>query len=137
MSYLFSSISYTMSDAFWQIIRLCILSGIIFGFWPLLDPYQPLSILLGSLVYFIVYTSFLKLMYAFTGLESLGTFDAVFFLDDKLNCSNIVGAMYFDEFEFDSMREYLLTKSEGLHKCRSKVVKKFGMHFYKKMTPEE
>lgn len=67
----------------------------------------------------------------------MGIFDEVFFLDDRHNNSNIVGAMYFDQFEFLSMREYLISKSEGLHKCRSKVVKRFGIWWYLKMSSDE
>jgi hypothetical protein len=67
----------------------------------------------------------------------MGVFDEVFFLDDRLNNSNIVGALYFDEFEFESMRDYLMAKSSGLHKCRSKVVKRYGMYWYLKMSKEE
>jgi hypothetical protein len=35
------------------------------------------------------------------GYESLGAFDAIFFLDDPKNYSNILGAMYFDSFDFE------------------------------------
>ena len=67
----------------------------------------------------------------------MGIFDEVFFLDDRLNNSNIVAALYIDEFKFDSMRDYLINKSEGLHKCRSKVVKRFGVYWFLKMSDKE
>ena len=35
------------------------------------------------------------------------------------------------------MKEYLMKKTEEMHKCRSKLVKKFGIYWFKKMTPEE
>ena len=44
------------------------------------------------------------MMFYVSGLESMGIFDEVFFYDDSLNNSNILGALYFDEFEFESMR---------------------------------
>ena len=67
----------------------------------------------------------------------MGTFDEVFFLDDRKNNSNILGALHFDQFEFESMRDFLHSRSENLHKCRSKVVKMFGMYWYKKMSQKE
>ena len=35
------------------------------------------------------------------------------------------------------MRDYILQKSEGVHKCRSKVVQMFGKYWFKKMTEKE
>ena len=66
--------------------------------------------------------------------EALGGFDAIFLLDDKKNIANIVGVIFFEEFEFESMKEYLLMKTTELHKCRSKLVKKFGIYWWKRMS---
>ena len=62
--------------------------------------------------------------------EGLGPFDAVFLLDDKKNYSNIVGFLQFEKFEFESMRDYLLDKTANIHKCRSKLVKWFGIYWF-------
>ena len=76
-------------------------------------------------------------MLIFFDCESLGAFDSVFLLDDKNNYSNILGCMFFEKFEFESMKDYLLGKTENLHKCRSKLVKVFGINFFKKISKEE
>mgnify|MGYP006109887893 CR=1 FL=1 len=57
--------------------------------------------------------------------------------DDPKNISNIVGTLFFEKFEFEEMREYLIKKSAPLHKCRSKLVKHFGMWWFKDLTNEE
>jgi hypothetical protein len=69
--------------------------------------------------------------------ESLQPFDAVFLQDDPLNRSNIVGALYTEPFEFERMKSYFIAKTENIHKCRSKVVKKFGQFWFQKMSEEE
>jgi hypothetical protein len=71
------------------------------------------------------------------GYESLGAFDFAFFLDDPKNYSNIVGAIYFDSYDYESMKSCLHAKTENLHKCRSKVEKVFGIYWYKKMSKSE
>ena len=76
-------------------------------------------------------------MLVFFDCEGLGAFDSVFLLDDEQNYSNILGCMIFEKFEFESMRDYLFDKTENLHKCRSKLVKVFGIDFFKKMSKEE
>ena len=35
------------------------------------------------------------------------------------------------------MKQYFLTKTEGLHRARSKLVKKYGKWYFQKMTAEE
>jgi hypothetical protein len=75
---------------------------------------------------------FMKIMKS-KGYDTLGAFDLVFFCDHPENNSNILGALYFDQFNFEDMKKYLHAKTENLHKCRSKIEIKFGMHWYKKM----
>jgi hypothetical protein len=69
--------------------------------------------------------------------ESMGAFDAIYFLDDDKNYSNVLGPTFFKKFDYEGMRDYLFAKTENIHKCRSKVVTKFGLYWYKKMSKEE
>ena len=39
--------------------------------------------------------------------------------------------------EFHSLKKYLLEKTALLHKCRSKLVKKFGVWWFQEMPEEE
>ena len=64
-------------------------------------------------------------------------FDALWLLDDKDNISNEIGVCFFEPFQFDKMKEHMLLKSETVHKCRSKLVMKFGLWFFKKMGSDE
>ena len=95
------------------------------------------GIVLGFLGYLAIKTAFEWIMFYTCDCESMGAFDAVYFLDDNKNYSNVVGPTFFQKFDFEGMRDYLFKKTENIHKCRSKIVKKFGLYWYKQMTPEE
>ena len=95
------------------------------------------SVFVGSLAYYTILVIFDFFMWHLAGCEALGAFDAIFLLDDEKNVSNIVGTIRFEKFEFEEMKEYLLKKTEQMHKCRSKLVKSFGIWWFKKMTEEE
>ena len=69
--------------------------------------------------------------------ENLGPFDAIFLLDDEVNIANVLGTLYFEKFEFESMKNYLEAKTADIHKCRSKLVKKFGLWWYQEMGEKE
>ena len=96
-----------------------------------------MSILIGAVAYWIIMVAFDAIMYYGFGLESLNPFDAVFLLNDKKNMANFIGTLFFEPFEFESMKMYLEEKSAVVHKCRSKLVKKFGMWYFQKMTDDE
>jgi hypothetical protein len=90
------------------VIRLSILFTLCYQntlFW---NSNLTVSIFAGSLQYLLIYKLFQITVYHLFHYESMGTFDYVFFLDDLKNNSNILGAIYFDQFEFDSMRDFLL-----------------------------
>ena len=65
-------------------------------------------------------------MFHFESSESLSPFDEWYCYDDDLSISNIVNPIYFENFEYERMRETIFKNSETVHKCRSKVVIKFG-----------
>jgi hypothetical protein len=95
------------------------------------------GIFTGIIIYAIIMYTFDMMMFYFADCESLGPFDAVFLLDDKQNYSNITGVLFFEEFEFESMKNYLLQKTETVHKARSKLSKRFGIYWFEKMSAEE
>jgi hypothetical protein len=45
--------------------------------------------------------------------------------------------LFFDEFEYESMRNYLISKTATIHKARSKLTKLFGIYWFQKMSEEE
>lgn len=69
-------------------------------------------------------------MYSVWDCEALKSYDALFMLDDKKNISNIIGSIFFEEFEFESMAKYLVQKAETVHKCRHKLGKHFGIYWF-------
>ena len=137
--------NYGCSDVFFQIVRLILLGALIVlpilfietkskGAKSLLIAG---SILVGNLVYFIIMYLFELVMWYTAGYEALGVFDTVFLFDDEKNYSNFVGCIIFEKFEFEEMRDYLFSKLEKIHKCKSKLVKKFGIYWFKDMSGEE
>jgi hypothetical protein len=90
-------INYSFNDGFYQVIRLSILFTLCYQntlFWNSTF----ISILAGGLEYLLIYKLFQITVYHLFDYESMGTFDYVFFLDDLKNNSNILGAIYFDQF---------------------------------------
>ena len=69
--------------------------------------------------------------------EALGSFDSVFLLDDSKHVANVIGVLYFQNFEHEDMKKYLESKTKNLHKCRLKLVKKFGLYWFKQMEEAE
>lgn len=65
-------------------------------------------------------------MFHVEGCESLPPFDEWYWYDDDISMSNIVAPIFFENFDFEVMRETIFKNSENVHKCRSKVILKFG-----------
>lgn len=74
-----------------------------------------------------VFSTFMKVVF---DCEILGSFDSVMLLDSPSNLSNMVGTCFFEPFEFEEMKEHILGKTHLMHKCRSKLVLKFGLWFF-------
>lgn len=45
--------------------------------------------------------------------------------------------MFFEPFEYESMKKYLTKKVEKLDKSRSRLVKKYGLWWFARMSDEE
>ena len=69
--------------------------------------------------------------------EALSAHDYSFLLEEKTNSATIMGAGVFEKFEFEPMKKYLLEKAEHVHRCKSKLVKRFGVFWFQLMTDEE
>ena len=82
----------------------------------------------------LVFEKFMNIVHGCTGLE---VYDTLFLLDTPDNVSNIMGCLFFEKFEFEEMKTYLEQKTSQLHKCRTKLVKKYGLWWYKQIEDNE
>lgn len=122
------------------------MAGFMYGAFFLLDqdegidpethPIVVYAIIAGFVVYKIVY-QVIEMATECGGLEPLSPFDSITLLDDQKSLINIMGASFFEKFEYESMRKYLIEKTENVHRMRSKLHKFMGMYWYKKLTKEE
>jgi len=71
------------------------------------------------------------------GYEELNWGDTLFLMDDDSNRSNIQGTLFFDKFEYEEMRSYIMNKTSVMHRMRSKIVEMFGQFWFVDMSPEE
>ena len=76
-------------------------------------------------------------MLYFQGCEVVKPFDELYFCDDDFSISNVVMTLYFEEFEFETMRDTIFKNTEDIHRCRSKVVMRFGQYWFQKMSEKE
>jgi len=92
------------------------------------------AIAIGSIVYICLLWFFNQMMFIIADCEALGAYDSILLQDDEKVISNIVGTLFFEKFEFEQMRDYLLERTCLLHKCRSKLSKKLGMWWFQRMS---
>jgi hypothetical protein len=78
-----------------------------------------------------------QIMFVFFNYERAKGFDNMFLHDDAKNHANIMGALFFEKFEYKSMKRYLDNKTKDINKCRQSLVKTQGSWWWKEMTPEE
>jgi len=96
-----------------------------------------LIVMLSFFQYYLVNLAFNSFVWATFKCEALNAHDYSFLLEEKNNSHTIMGAGVFEKFEFEPMKKYLLEKAVHVHKCKSKLVKKFGVFWYQLMTDEE
>ena len=58
-------------------------------------------------------------------------------LDYGKNVSNILGAAFFEKFEFEPMKSYNLSRVGEISIGRSKLVKRYGQWWMQQMDSEE
>ena len=135
---------YTQADAYWQWFRIAIIVGLIgwsiawatanmtsyrtyFGavildFW--------VGVVLGGVLYNVLLAIFQKTMELVFGCEGLSSMDALFLNDDERNLSNLVACIFIEPYEYLSMKKFLIKRTEDIQRCRTKLVKKFGMYYF-------
>ena len=96
-----------------------------------------LAIFIGGVAYSLLYRFLLVIMYYGFNCEALGELDMVFTHESADNCHIMVGALFLEKFDYFTMREHILRKSEKFDKFQSRLVKKFGLYFFQKMSQEE
>jgi hypothetical protein len=137
---------YTSTDAMFQVLRLLVLGGITVATSSVVSSVMGhksavlvnfLILLLSFFQYYLVNLVLNSCMWTMFKCEALNAHDYSFLLEEKNNSHTIMGAGVFEKFEFEPMKKYLLEKAEHIHKCKSKLVKKFGVFWYQLMTDEE
>lgn len=96
-----------------------------------------LSIVLGFGMYELLLQIFCFFMSITMGCNSLGNHDFQFLLDEKDNNHLIVGAGVFEKFDYISFKQHLINKTQYINRCRSKLVKMFGLYWFKEMGEDE
>lgn len=134
---------YGKVEIFWQTIRLLLLGVICRFSQNFLKNRVSLSFLrlssltLGSIIYTLLMKLFSIYMDVVYNCKQLLAFDAVFLLDHEGSLGNVVGTLFFEPFEFETMKKNILAKTGVLDKGRSKLVKKYGLWFFQLMEEEE
>ena len=78
-----------------------------------------------------------KFLLVFFDMEALGQYDRVMLSDDDKNWTNIMGACRFEKQDYGKLKDHVFERLKGIHRCKSKMVKFFGVWYYKKMSDEE
>lgn len=99
--------------------------------------WSTLSVFTGYAAYFALFEVLYVLLKVVLGLEITGLHDFTFLLDDTDNTHMIVAVGTVEKFDYLTMKQYLNDKVELIDKCKSKLVKKFGLWFYVKMSEQE
>ena len=128
---------YGWSEWTWQTIRIGIIGGLMYA-TTLAPKIRDMTagqkvapaIGIGALVYICLLQIFNYFMFKIADCEAFPAYDSIMLLDDSKVISNIVGTLFFEKFEFEEMRDYLMERTCLLHKCRSKVSKKFGLWWW-------
>ena len=126
---------YSVADFCFEIIRLGGIGLVIAAFWPHM-PAQ-LSVIIGIVASLVIYWLYFKVMRYCFGCEALTNSDNIWMYDNDTVNGNITGLFFTDRFEFEQMKEFLLNKTDGLHRMRHKLVKILGQYFFKRFSDEE
>jgi len=96
------------------------------------------DVALGILVYVLLFRFLITfIMLKCFKCETLRSFDTISLFDNPGNLMNIVGLTRFEKFEFEDMKQYLIDRTANLSRCRHKLVKYFGIWYFKKISDEE
>ena len=78
-----------------------------------------------------------QVLLSFFQMESLGSYDRLVLEDDDGNRCNILGATRFDQLDFEKLKEHLVSRLKTIHRGKSRLVKFFGVWYFKKMSDIE
>jgi hypothetical protein len=70
-----------------------------------------LAIIMGAIEYVLLRVIFNFIMLVTLDCEALTAYDSCMMQDDQKVISNIVGTMFFEKFEYEDMRDYLMNKT--------------------------
>jgi hypothetical protein len=96
-----------------------------------------LSVLLGFTLYWLANQVFNQFMWIAFRCEALFFHDYSFLLEEEVNRHMIIGIGIFEQFDYLSMKTFILDKAAKVHKGRSNLVKKCGVYWYQEMTEEQ
>ena len=63
--------------------------------------------------------------------------DMIFMQENPENLSNVIGVVFMEKFDYESMRKHLLKQTACLHRFRHKQVKHLGNWYYQRMSDAE
>lgn len=138
----------TFTDHAWQGLRYLaglVVCHVVMDFYGeiLEQPVKPAStkvvgFIIGFLLCQLMMESFCYMLKVMYGQSVMSTNDTFFMQDNKLNLCNVIGALKFEKFEFEPMRDYLAGKLDAMPaKIKSKIVKHYGMYMWEEMGAEE
>jgi hypothetical protein len=134
---------YGVEDVFWQIVRLGLLAYLIqavmlFGPDYGLNDSKYAAGAIGLAAYYGVIKVLNTGMFYIFGYEALSSMDVIFLeAEEEKNVSNVIACTFFEPLEFESTKADLLSRVTKMHKCKSKLVKKFGLWYYVEMSEQE
>lgn len=57
--------------------------------------------------------------------------------DNEGNWTNIIGVLRFEKLEYEGVRQLIFERLKNVGRCRSKMIKLFGIWYFKRMDDEE
>ena len=144
-------IYYTFCDRLWEIAKYLSLAGFTLAIHYLMQVHalsqdfnkftdlkfsiRDLAISLAAFVLFRLITD--RLLYSMFDLETPGVYDRIMMEDAEGNWTNIIGVLRFEKMEFEPFRDLIFERLKNVNRCRSKMVKIFGVWYFKKMGDKE
>ena len=95
------------------------------------------DLFIGLALFGVIRLALDQILFHCFGLETLVAYDRIMLEDGPGNWTNIVAMTRWEKFEFEPMKKYIHERSENIHRLRSKLVKFFGVYYFKKMTDQE
>ena len=104
------------------------------------DLQMPLTVLgvgLGVFLFWLLNELHCWVMLKAFRCEKIYLMDKFFSQDKDTNCANIMGVLFFESFDFEEMKSFLIKNSRSYHKLRAKIVQIMGDVYWQDMTEED